>query len=188
MEDPVQPAALFDLVDQQGDFIRDQGLEHHFPHDGDGSQEGGPPEFPQGLQPGMGLFQILRIQYALFKGTDAVFLPVLDHVDVALGRYRDVVPFQEGPAVSAEHVRVDFLHPAQRQQHGRRLADDLVHHQCVPEQLRLLVQQLQQRHDAPAAVGEDDIVIFNKGNGLPVMEDLLHLFLDESFHEIISFL
>lgn len=50
MEDPVQAAARLHVVHQQGDFVRDQGLKHHLPHDGDGGQNGSPFEFPQHLQ------------------------------------------------------------------------------------------------------------------------------------------
>ena len=56
MEDPVQAAAILHLVDQKGDLIGDQGLEHHFPHHGDGSQQGIFFEFPEGpehQQPGI---------------------------------------------------------------------------------------------------------------------------------------
>ena len=56
MEDPVQAAAILHLVDQKGDLIGDQGLEHHFPHHGDGGQQGIFFEFPEGpehQQPGI---------------------------------------------------------------------------------------------------------------------------------------
>lgn len=48
VEDPVQSAAPLHFIDQQSDFIGDQGLEHHFPHDGDGSQQRIFFEFPEG--------------------------------------------------------------------------------------------------------------------------------------------